>query len=231
MQRLAQDAVRDGLTHVDQLLSRRKRPRRAEAALIADGSEDRRSPGAGRRPVLQPVAVQPRDQRAAPARLGLQAVRVSGGVRAGRRRRPDRFHAGHVVDDSRPRGTMTRRSGRRELRGPVRRTITLRRALALSRNIATIKVAEKTGFDRRGRAVARLGVGTTPQGVSVDRARRLRSHADGDRHRLHDFPNGGTIGPLRALVARRQRRRDVRASRARRAGCARGGHDLSWSRT
>src|SRR5262245_9371939 len=35
LQRLAQDAVRDGLTNVDQLLSRRKRKGKAEAALIA----------------------------------------------------------------------------------------------------------------------------------------------------------------------------------------------------
>src|SRR5207248_8393216 len=35
LQRLAQDAVRNGLTDVDQLLSRRKRRGRAEAALIA----------------------------------------------------------------------------------------------------------------------------------------------------------------------------------------------------
>src|SRR5450759_4278436 len=35
LQRLAQDAVRDGLTHVDELLARRKRHGRAEAALIS----------------------------------------------------------------------------------------------------------------------------------------------------------------------------------------------------
>src|SRR5262249_6709403 len=35
LQRLAQDAVRDGLTNVDNLLSRRKRKGKAEAALIA----------------------------------------------------------------------------------------------------------------------------------------------------------------------------------------------------
>ena len=35
LQRLAQDAVSDGLVKVDQLLSRRKRPRVPQAALIA----------------------------------------------------------------------------------------------------------------------------------------------------------------------------------------------------
>ena len=68
LQRLAQDAVRDGLTSVDKLLSRRKRKGRAEAALIAVDPEDRRHPRLGRRPVLQPVAVQPRRSRRAGSR-------------------------------------------------------------------------------------------------------------------------------------------------------------------
>ena len=123
LQRLAQDAVSDGLTHVDELLSRRKRPRRAEAALIAIDPQDRRSPGAGRRPLLQPVAVQPGDQRAAPARVGLQAVRVSGRVRARRGRRPHRSHARHargrhrLLVRDRPGGGV----GAQQLRERVRR--------------------------------------------------------------------------------------------------------------
>ena len=38
--------------------------------------------------------------------------------------------------------------------------ITLRRALALSRNIATIKLAEQTGFDKVAALWKRTGVGT-----------------------------------------------------------------------
>ena len=40
--------------------------------------------------------------------------------------------------------------------------ITLRRALALSRNIATIKVAEQTGFDKVAALWRRTGIGKTP---------------------------------------------------------------------
>ena len=54
--------------------------------------------------------------------------------------------------------------------------ITLRRALALSRNIATIKVAEQTGFDRVAALWKRTKVGTTDAaGLPVDRARRRSS--------------------------------------------------------
>ena len=48
-------------------------------------SEVRRDPGAGRRTLLQPVAVQPRDAEPAAARVGVQAVRLPVGVRLRRR--------------------------------------------------------------------------------------------------------------------------------------------------
>src|SRR6185436_9041079 len=41
--------------------------------------------------------------------------------------------------------------------------ITLRRALAHSRNIATIKVAESTGFDNVAAVWRRFGIGTPPK--------------------------------------------------------------------
>ena len=79
--------------------------------------------------------------------------------------------------------------------------ITLRRALALSRNIATIKVAEQTGFDHVAALWKRTKVGKTAlQGYPVDRARRVRAHAARGGDRLH---------------ALRQRRRDQAAARHR----------------
>ena len=63
--------------------------------------------------------------------------------------------------------------------------VTLRRALAHSLNVATVKVAEMVGYDR----VADLWnkkMGMPRQGAAlpVDRARRLRGHAAGDGHRV-----------------------------------------------
>ena len=62
--------------------------------------------------------------------------------------------------------------------------IPLRRALALSRNIATIKVAEQVGFDRVASLWKKTKIGrTTPARVSLDRARRVRADSlrSGDR--------------------------------------------------
>ena len=70
----------------------RRDPGQAQAPARAGGAHRRRSahrrgPRAGRRPLLQPVAVQPRDQRAPAAGLGVQAVRLPRRVRARRRRK------------------------------------------------------------------------------------------------------------------------------------------------
>ena len=113
LQRLAQDAVRDGLTTVDKTLARRKRKGVAQAALRLGRSEDRRDPRDGRRPLVQPVAAESRDDGAAAARVGLQAVRLSRGVRArrpGRATRPSRPR--HWSTIRRRRGNTTTRCGR-----------------------------------------------------------------------------------------------------------------------
>ena len=67
--------------------ARRRAARQAQAAESAGGAHrhrpaHRRDPRDGRRPLLQPVAVQPRHQRPPAARIGLQAVRLPGRVRA-----------------------------------------------------------------------------------------------------------------------------------------------------
>ncbi len=122
LQRLAQDAVRNGLTHVDELLARRKRRGRAEAALIAvDPQTGEILAFVGGRSYNQ-IAVQPGDRVEAAAGIGVQAVRLPDRVRAGRARGAHRHHAGH--DHPRRSGDVRiRRSGldARELRKDLRR--------------------------------------------------------------------------------------------------------------
>ena len=94
-----------------------------------------------------------------------------------------------------------------EYEGPI----TLRRALALSRNIAAIKVAETTGYDEVAGLWRRVGAGTPPRpypsiALGVFEATPLQVAS---AYTL--FPNYGAIRPLRAIlriVTRRQR--DVR---------------------
>ncbi len=190
LQRLAQDAVREGLTHVDELLSKRKRrPGPAQAALIAVDPAHRRDPRVGRRALLQPVAVQPRRHGAAPARLGVQAVRLPGRVREGRGRGPHGPHARHArhgrADDVPVRGPDV---GAAELRGRVRRpdhAPPRARALPQRRDGA----AGRDGRLRHGGGpVEKYGPRHGAEAVPVDRARGLRGHAVRDRDGLHGVP-------------------------------------------
>jgi penicillin-binding protein 1B len=78
--------------------------------------------------------------------------------------------------------------------------ITLRRALAHSRNIATIKVAESIGFENVAALWRKFGIGTPPKGypsiaLGVFEATPLEMATA-----YTIFPNGGTVRPLRALA-------------------------------
>ena len=144
------------------LLARRKRTGAAAGGAHRRRSAHRRDPGAGRRPLLQPVAVQPRRQRAPPARLGLQAVRLPGGLRAGGRRRPHRRHAGHrsCSTSRRPSRSTERRLDAGQLRRRVRRRDhAAPRAGACRATSPPIKVAEQAGFDTVAALWRRIGVG------------------------------------------------------------------------
>ena len=105
LQRAALDAMRSGLARVDKQLAGRRssRGRIAQSALIAVDPQDRRDPRARRRPLLQPVAVQPRDDQPAPAGLGVQAVRVPRRLRLRGARGPHRPDAGLARRSTSPR--------------------------------------------------------------------------------------------------------------------------------
>ncbi len=184
LQRVAQEAV--GHRHG----ASRQTTRAPQAGARPGGARRRRSAdgrdsGARRRARLFANPVQPRRDDAAPAGIDLQALRVSGRVRAHGRGGPRRHHAGHRSSStSRP----PSRTARTTTRPATTRTNTtarspLRRALALSRNIVAIKVAEATGYDRVADLWKQVGVGTPGPCLPVDRARRVRGvaarHGDG----------------------------------------------------
>lgn len=163
LQRAAQDAVRDGLAAVDETLARRKRAVRPQAALVAvdprsgevlalvggrsyNQSQFNRVTGARRQPgsVFKPfVYLAAFDQAAADGRTDLTPATL-------------------VLDEPTtwpaPEGDWTPRNYDDEYDGMV----TLRRALALSRNVAAVKVAEQAGFATVARLWTRTGLGKTP---------------------------------------------------------------------
>ena len=191
LQRLAQDAVRDGLTHVDELLARRKRKGTGGGGAHRRRSADRRDPRDGRRPLVQPVAVQPRDRRraASPDRCSSRSSTSTAFEQAAAEGRTDVTPAS-IVDDE-PDDLRVRRSGvdAGELRDDVRRpdhaaaTRSRIRATSATINVAAGAPATTTS-PRSGRSSASA---TPPKAVSVDRARRVRGDAVRDRDGLHDL--------------------------------------------
>ena len=217
LQRIAQDAVRDGLD------PGRRDPRQAQAALAAGGahrhrSAHRRNPRDGRRPLLQPVAVQPRHQRQAAAGLGVQAVRLPRRVRA--RRRP----------------TAAPTSRRRRSSSTSRPTFTFNDQPWTPSNYDE-RVRRADHAAARARAVAQH---RDHQGRRVDRLRQRRGVLAQVRHRHAPkgypsialgvfeatpfeiataytvFPNGGTIRPLARHRPHRRRRQGPADRRCRR---------------
>jgi len=84
--------------------------------------------------------------------------------------------------------------------GEYEGAITLRRALALSRNIAAIKVAETAGYDQVAALWRRVGAGTPPRpypsiALGVFEVTPLEIAAA-----YTVFPNEGTLRPLRAIT-------------------------------
>jgi penicillin-binding protein 1B len=201
LQRLAQEAVAEGLARVDRWLARRREAGAAQAALIAvdvqtgdilalvggrsySASQYNRAVFARRQPgsVFKPfVYLAAFEQAASDGATDLTPATV-------------------VVDeptafwDGERAWTPANYGG--EYDGPI----TLRRALALSRNVATVKVAERAGFDQVAALWRRIGTGTVVRpypsiALGVFEASPLEIAT---AYTL--FPNGGVLRPLRALV-------------------------------
>ncbi|MGE3509098.1 MAG: PBP1A family penicillin-binding protein [Vicinamibacterales bacterium] len=204
LQRLALDAVRDGLASVDKLLSRRKRKGRAEAALIAVDPRSgdilamvggrfynqsqynravasRRQPGSVFKPFVFLTAFEAAAELAA-----LTGTLISPAT---------------IVDDSpavweTAEGPWEPANYEQEYDGPI----TWRQALAHSRNLATIKVADQVGFERVAAVWKSLEIGASARAypsiaLGVFEATPLEIAAA-----YTVFPNQGTLRPLRSLL-------------------------------
>ena len=163
LQRLAQDAVSGGIAKVDQLLSRRRRGRVPQAALIAvdprtgdilamvggrsyNQSQYNRAVSASRQPgsIFKPFVFLAAFERAAADGTALSPATLVNDE-------PTTFDANGTP--------WTPANYENEYDGEI----TLRRALAMSRNAATVKVAEAAGYDRVADLWRRIGAGSTPR--------------------------------------------------------------------
>ena len=201
LQRLAQDAVRDGLTRVDQLLSRRKRRGKAEAALISVDPRtgeilafvggrsynqsqydraivSRRQPGSVFKPFVYLTAFE---QALAQGRTDVTPASITNDE-------PETFE----FDDQ----VWTPEN----YEGTYDGAITYRRALAHSRNLGTIHVAEQAGYDNIARLWKSLGVGNPPKAYPSITLGVFEATPFEIATAYTLFPNGGIIRPLKNLI-------------------------------
>lgn len=166
LQRHAQDAVRDGIANVDKILARRKRgPRRvAQAALVAV------DPRSGE--ILAYIGGRSYNQsqfnRAAAARRQMGStfkpfVYLAAFEKAAEDGTGDMTPASIVYDEPTTWNYDNQEWTPRNYDGEYDGAITLRRALAMSRNIAAVKVAEQTGYDRVVSLWKKAKIGATDQ--------------------------------------------------------------------
>ena len=202
LQRLAQDAVRNGLTKVDQLLSRRKRKGKAEAALIAVDPRtgeilafvggrsynqsqynrvalSRRQPGSVFKPFVFLAAFE---QAAALGRTDVTPASIT-------RDEPETFE----FDDQ----VWTPENYEKTYDGPI----TFRHALAHSRNLATIHVAQAAGYDHVAALWKKLGVGTAPKAYPSIALGVFEATPYEIAEAYTIFPNLGSLRPLKHILS------------------------------
>ena len=199
LQKLAQDAVRDGLVKVDEILLKRKR-QRAQAALVSiDPRTGEILALVGGRSYNQSQFNRAISANRQPGSVFKPFVFLAAFERALADGRTDITPASVVIDEPTTwefnEQTWTPVNYDGEYEGPI----TLRRALALSRNIVTIKVAETAGYDQVAGLWKRVGAGTPPRpypsiALGVFEATPLQVAS---AYTL--FPNAGTIRPLKPI--------------------------------
>jgi len=199
MQRLAQDAVRDGLARVDELLAKRRR-QKAQAALIAvDPRTGEVLALVGGRTYNQSQYNRAISARRQPGSAFKPFVYLSAFEHAAAEGRTDVTPATVVIDEptSWEFNQQTWTPGNYD--GEYEGAITLRRALALSRNIPTIKVAEAAGYDQVAALWRRVGASTPPRPYPSIALGVFEATPFEIATAYTLFPNGGVIKPLHAI--------------------------------
>jgi penicillin-binding protein 1B len=187
------------LTRVDAILARRK-PRFPQAALIAiDPRTGEILAMVGGRSYNQSQYNRAVTAKRQPGSVFKPFVYLAAFERAEADARTDITPATIVVDEPTTftfnEQEWTPSNYDNEYDGPI----TLRRALAHSRNVATIKVAESTGFDNVAAFWRRFGIGTPPKGYPSIALGVFEATPFEIATAYTVFPNAGTIRPLRAI--------------------------------
>jgi penicillin-binding protein 1B len=200
LQRLAQDAVRDGLTQVDALLSKRKRGK-AEAALIAvDPRTGEILAFVGGRSYNQSQYNRAIVSRRQPGSVFKPFVFLAAFEHAQQEGRTDVTPASITNDEQETfefdDQTWTPENYEHEYDGPI----TFRRALAHSRNLGTIHVAQAAGYDRVAAFWKKLGVGAAPKAYPSIALGVFEATPYEIATAYTLFPNGGMLRQLQHIT-------------------------------
>jgi penicillin-binding protein 1B len=201
LQRIAQEALGDGVAQVDKQLAARKKTGQAEAALIAiDPKTGEILAFVGGRAYNQSQFDRVIAAKRQPGSVFKPFVYLAAFERMATEGRADLTPATVVVDEPTTfkdgENDYTPSNYQNEYDGPI----TLRRALALSRNIVAIKVAETTGYNRVADLWKRVGVGT-PARAYPSIALGVFEATPFDMATAYTlFANGGQVRPLTAIT-------------------------------
>jgi penicillin-binding protein 1B len=200
MQRIAQDALREGLTEVDKLLARRKRRREAQAALIAvDPATGEVLALVGGRSYNRSQFNRAVNAQRQPGSVFKPFVYLAAFERAAAEGRADITPATMVLDEQAPIEFASEVWNPGNYENEYDGLVTMRRALAMSRNLATIHVAELAGFDRVAGLWRRIGVGAKPHAYPSITLGVFEASPFDIATAYTIFPNQGLLRPLRVL--------------------------------
>jgi penicillin-binding protein 1B len=200
LQRIASDAVRDGLTRVDELLAKRKR-QKAQAALIAvDPRTGEVLALVGGRSYNQSQYNRVINARRQPGSVFKPFVYLAAFEHALTEGRGDLTPATVVIDEPTTFTFNDQPWDPGNYEGNYDGPITLRRALAMSRNIATIKVAETTGYGEVAALWRKVGTAASPRAYPAIALGVFEATPFEIASAYTLFPNGGMMRPLRAII-------------------------------
>jgi penicillin-binding protein 1B len=199
LQRIAQDAMREGLTRLDKILERRRR--KPQAALIAvDPRTGEVLAFVGGRSYNQSQFNRVLNARRQPGSVFKPFVYLAAFERALAEGRTDLTAASIVTDEPTEFTFNEQIWNPNNYDGEYDGPITLRRALALSRNIATIKIAEAAGYEEVASLWRRVGAATPPRPYPSIALGVFEATPYEIATAYTVFANGGTIKPLRTIA-------------------------------
>ena len=202
LQRAALDAVRSGLAKVDEALSKRRRkaPARAQAALVAiDPRTGEILALVGGRSYNQSQFNRATASRRQPGSVFKPFVYLAAFEHAARTGEPDLTAASLTLDEPASfdfNGEIWEPRNYDDYDGEI----TWRRALAMSRNLGTIRVGERIGFNTIAQLWRKVGVGQPPRGFPSITLGVFELTPLEVAQAYTLFTNGGQVRPLRAIA-------------------------------